>query len=117
MSDVCSSDLAIGWLYLIPQLKGAGFTLNLATGLDNQLGGLVVALVVLASVVTGGMRSVTFVQPFQYWLKLTALLVPAVFLLLVWFGDGATSPADPMFDLRGQSGCADPRSRRGAHHT
>ena len=87
--------MAIGWLYLIPQLKGAGFTLNLATGLDNRLGGLVVALVVLVNVVTGGMRSVTFVQAFQYWLKLTALLVPAVFLLLVWFGDGATSPARP----------------------
>ena len=30
--------VAIGWLYLIPQLKGAGFTLDLATGLDNRLG-------------------------------------------------------------------------------
>ena len=106
--------VAIGWLYLIPQLKGAGFTLNLATGLDNRLGGLVVAVVVLVNVVTGGMRSVTFVQAFQYWLKLTALLVPAVFLLLVWFGDGATSPADPMFDLPGQSGWADPLSGLGA---
>ncbi len=107
--------VAIGWLYLIPQLKGAGFTLNLATGLDNRLGGLVVAVVVLVNVVTGGMRSVTFVQAFQYWLKLTALLVPAVFLLLVWFGDGATSPADAMFDLPGQSGWADPLSGLGPH--
>ncbi|MEO6512756.1 MAG: cation acetate symporter, partial [Nocardioides sp.] len=41
--------VAIGWLYLIPQLKGAGFTLQLATGLDNRLGGLVVALVVLVN--------------------------------------------------------------------
>jgi cation/acetate symporter len=107
--------VGIGWLYLIPQLKGAGFTLNLATGLDNRLGGLVVATVVLTSVVTGGMRSVTFVQAFQYWLKLTALLVPAVFLLLVWFGDGATSPADAMFDLPGQAGWADPMSGLGGH--
>ena len=105
--------VAIGWLYLIPQFKGAGFTLDLATGLDTRLGGLVVALVVLVNVVTGGMRSVTFVQAFQYWLKLTALLVPAVFLLLVWLGDGATSPADPMFDLPGQSGWADPLSGLG----
>ena len=36
--------VAIALLYLIPQIKGAGFTLNLATGLDNRLGGLVVAL-------------------------------------------------------------------------
>ena len=37
------------------------------------------------------MRSITFVQAFQYWLKLTALLVPVMFLLAVWVGDGATS--------------------------
>ncbi len=107
--------VAIGWLYLIPQLKGAGFTFHLATGLDNRLGGLVVALVVLVNVVTGGMRSVTFVQAFQYWLKLTALLVPAVFLLMTWVGDGATSPASSAFDLPGQSGWADPLSGLGAH--
>jgi Na+(H+)/acetate symporter ActP len=35
------------------------------------------------------MRSITFVQAFQYWLKLTALLVPALFLVLAWQGDGA----------------------------
>lgn len=35
------------------------------------------------------MRSITFVQAFQYWLKLTALLVPAFFLLAAWAGDGA----------------------------
>jgi Na+(H+)/acetate symporter ActP len=36
------------------------------------------------------MRSITFVQAFQYWLKLTALLVPACVLLVVWAGDSAT---------------------------
>src|SRR4051794_27401063 len=35
------------------------------------------------------MRSITFVQAFQYWLKLTALLVPALLLVSVWLGDGA----------------------------
>ncbi len=107
--------VAIGWLYLIPQFQGAGFTLNLATGLDPRLGGLVVALVVVVNVMTGGMRSVTFVQAFQYWLKLTALLVPAVFLLMVWFGDGAPSPADPAYDLAGQTGWADPLAGLGEH--
>ena len=42
------------------------------------------AVVVLANVTSGGMRSITFVQAFQYWLKLTALLVPAFVLLVVW---------------------------------
>ena len=43
----------------------------------------------LVNVFFGGMRSITFVQAFQYWLKLTALLVPVMFLLAVWDGDGA----------------------------
>ena len=53
-----------------------------------------VAVVVLVNVLSGGMRSITFVQAFQYWLKLTALLVPAVVLLGVWVDDGAPNPAD-----------------------
>jgi Na+(H+)/acetate symporter ActP len=106
--------VGIGWLYLIPQFQGAGLTLRLATGLDARLGGLVVAVVVLTSVLSGGMRSVTFVQAFQYWLKLSALLVPVFFLLLVWLGDGAPSPADPSFNTPGAIGdWANPLSGQG----
>ncbi|MFF0750673.1 cation acetate symporter [Streptomyces sp. NPDC004267] len=79
----------IGWLYLLPQLQGAGLTLEILTGAPDWLGGLVVALVVTGTVAAGGMRSITFVQAFQYWLKLTALLVPALFLVAAWYGDGA----------------------------
>src|SRR3546814_16960450 len=39
------------------------------------------------------MRSITFVQAFQYWLKLTALLVPAIVLVGVWLDDGRPGPA------------------------
>src|SRR5690606_27900807 len=86
--------VAVGWLYLLPQFSGAGLTLRAAVGLPTWVGTAVVALVVLAGVAGGGMRSITFVQAFQYWLKLTALLVPAMVLLVVWVGDGATNPAD-----------------------
>ena len=50
-------------------------------------------MVVVFNVAAGGMRSITFVQAFQYWLKLTALAVPVVFLLLAWQADGAPTPA------------------------
>ncbi|WP_283095227.1 sodium:solute symporter family transporter [Nocardioides alcanivorans] len=86
--------VAIGWLYLVPQFQGAGLTLDAAIGAPSWLGAGVVAAVVLVNVLSGGMRSVTFVQAFQYWLKLTTLLVPAVFLLTVWVDDGARSPVD-----------------------
>ncbi len=84
--------IGIGWLYLLPQLQGAGLTLQTATGAPRWLGGVVVSVVVAASVAAGGMRSITFVQAFQYWLKLTALLVPLVFLALAWRGAGAPAP-------------------------
>ncbi|MFE9254837.1 cation acetate symporter [Streptomyces sp. NPDC006879] len=81
--------VGVGWLYLLPQLQGAGLTLEVLTGAPRWVGGLVVALVVTATVAAGGMRSITFVQAFQYWLKLTALLVPAFFLIAAWCADGA----------------------------
>ncbi|MDF3299534.1 sodium/solute symporter [Streptomyces tropicalis] len=81
--------VGVGWLYLLPQLQGAGLTLTVLTGAPGTLGAVVVAVVVVATVAAGGMRSITFVQAFQYWLKLTALLVPALFLVLAWQGDGA----------------------------
>ncbi|WP_369198546.1 sodium/solute symporter [Streptomyces djakartensis] len=81
--------VGVGWLYLLPQLQGAGLTLTVLTGAPDWLGGVTVAVVVTATVAAGGMRSITFVQAFQYWLKLTALLVPALFLVLAWQGDGA----------------------------
>ena len=87
--------VAVGWLYLFPQLQGAGITLSAIVGAPTWVGPVLVTLVVLANVTSGGMRSVTFVQAFQYWLKLTALLIPACVLLVVWLGDGTPSPNAP----------------------
>ncbi len=70
--------LVIGWLYIVPQLHGAGLTLMVVAGLPHWVGGVTVAVLVAATVAAGGMRAVTYVQAFQYWLKLTALLVPVV---------------------------------------
>jgi cation/acetate symporter len=84
--------VAIGWLYLLPQFQGAGLTLRSAVGAPVWVGPVIVGLVVLFNVTSGGMRSITFVQAFQYWLKLTALLVPLLVLLAHWVGDG-TPPA------------------------
>ncbi|MFG3350465.1 cation acetate symporter [Streptomyces sp. NPDC048001] len=81
--------VGIGWLYLLPQLQGAGLTLAILTGAPDWLGSVVVAVVVTGAVAAGGMRSITFVQAFQYGLKLTALLVPALFLAAAWAADDA----------------------------
>jgi cation/acetate symporter len=74
----------IGWLYLVPQLHGAGLTVATVADSPAWLGAVVVGIVVTANVAAGGMRSITFVQAFQYWAKLTAIALPAMFLLVVW---------------------------------
>jgi Na+(H+)/acetate symporter ActP len=92
--------VVIALLYLVPQLHGAGLALRATTGAPVQVGAVLVAVVVTLNVAGGGMRSATYVQAFQYWLKLTALAVPALFLLLAWQSDGSpafTGPAGPVF--------------------
>ena len=73
--------VAICILYLVPQYQGAGLTLNALLGVPVWIGPLAVSSIVIINVVGGGMRSITFVQAFQYWLKLTAIAVPALAIL------------------------------------
>ncbi len=90
--------ILIGWLYLVPQMRGAGLTLQIVAGAPYYVGVLMVGLVVTMNVAFGGMRAITFVQAFQYWLKLTALLVPIVLLLLHWQADQRPALAPPSGD-------------------
>ncbi|MDJ0314281.1 cation acetate symporter [Arthrobacter sp. H35-D1] len=85
----------VGWFYIVPQLHGAALTIRTTTGLPSWVGAGAVVVVVCFTVVTGGMRSITFVQAFQYWLKLTALAVPAIFILLMLSGTTGSGPAIP----------------------
>ncbi|MBP3044065.1 cation acetate symporter [Arthrobacter jiangjiafuii] len=92
--------IAVGWLYIVPQLHGAALTIRITTGLPGWVGSVAVAVIVCLSVVTGGMRSITFVQAFQYWLKLAAIAVPVLFVLfrlssegLPWTNGGAAFEA------------------------
>ena len=84
----------IGWLYIVPQLQGAALAVRITTGLPGWAGSAAVVAVVVLAVMLGGMRSITFVQAFQFWLKLAAIAVPAVFLALVVAGQGAPSLAE-----------------------
>lgn len=74
-------------VYLVPQYQGAGLALKTLLGMPVWIGPLVVGGIVIANVVAGGMRSITFVQAFQYWLKLTAIAIPALALLGLFFTD------------------------------
>ena len=94
--------IVIGSLYLLPQLQGAGLTLNTVTGLPYWVGVVGSAVVVVVTVLIGGMRSITFVQAFQYWLKFAALVLPAIIALIFFLSDDKTldRPAPPLFPER-----------------
>lgn len=79
--------IAICIFYLIPQFQGAGLALNILLGLPVWAGAAIVGAIVIVNVVGGGMRSITFVQAFQYWLKLTAVAVPALALGVLFAND------------------------------
>ncbi|HEX7536831.1 MAG TPA: cation acetate symporter [Dermatophilaceae bacterium] len=100
--------LAIGWLYLLPQFKGAGLVLHAVSGAPLWVGSLVVAVIVLINVVGGGMRSITLAQAVQYWIKVTAISIPAFILVTWWLRHG--QPVPPVTALRPDPGWALPLS-------
>ncbi len=77
--------LVIAGFYLVPQLKGAGLALNVVVGSPYWVGVVVVAAIVAINVAIGGMRGITYVQAFQFWIKVFAIAVPAI-VLLIHFG-------------------------------
>lgn len=74
--------LFIGFFYTMPQMKGAGTTLAyIFPGLPYWAGVVLVGAVITLNVALGGMKGITLVQAFQYWLKMFAISVP-IFVLM-----------------------------------
>jgi len=79
--------LAISFFYLMPQMKGAGITLAQLVGSPYWVGVVTVGVVITANVILGGMKGVTLVQAFHYWVKQFAITVP-IFVLFAVTGAG-----------------------------
>src|SRR3954462_3672440 len=78
--------LFIGFFYTMPQMKGAGVALAyIFKGLPYWAGVVLVGVVITFNVALGGMKGITLVQAFQYWLKMFAISVP-IFILMSVFG-------------------------------
>lgn len=77
--------LSISFFYMMPQMKGAGITLAQLLGSPYWVGVVVVGTVITLNVILGGMKGITFVQAFQYWVKMFAICVP-MFVLMAVFG-------------------------------
>jgi Na+(H+)/acetate symporter ActP len=74
--------LVIAGFYMIPQLKGAGIAMQEVTGAPYWVGIVVVGTVVVLNVGLGGMRGITYVQAYQFWVKTAAISIPAILLLI-----------------------------------
>ncbi len=87
--------LIIGWLYLLPQMKGAGITVRAITGAPYWVGVVLVGLVVALNLTAGGMRGITYVQAFQYVIMVLAMAIPAIILFVAWMADDTRSLTQP----------------------
>ena len=78
--------LFIGFFYTMPQMKGAGVTMNAILGWPYWVGIVIVGGIITYNVAIGGMKGITFVQAFQYWAKMFAISAPVFVLLSVYGG-------------------------------
>jgi len=85
--------LVIAGLYLVPQFTAAGQVLTLVSGTPYWVGIVVAGAAVSITLALGGMRAATYVQAFQFVLKLVLFIVPAVWLLITV---GADTRADAL---------------------
>ncbi|MEZ0326610.1 MAG: cation acetate symporter [Fimbriimonas sp.] len=86
--------LCIGFFYTMPQMKGAGVTMMSILNWPYWVGILIVGSVITFNVAMGGMKGITIVQAFQYWVKVFAIAAPLFILLNVFGGYGSAVGAN-----------------------
>jgi cation/acetate symporter len=74
--------LVIAGMYLVPQFTAAGQVLTLVSGTPHWVGIVVAGAAVSITLALGGMRAATYVQAFQFVLKLLLFIVPAIWLVV-----------------------------------
>ncbi|GIW10701.1 MAG: cation acetate symporter [Dehalococcoidia bacterium] len=94
--------LVVGLFYMLPQMKGAGLVFHTLTGAPYWLGVVVVGSVITLNVALGGMKGITYVQSFQFWVKFLALALLGLGAMAVtgWYGthfQQASRPGVPRF--------------------
>ena len=88
--------LVIATLYLVPQFKAAGQVLAVVAGTPYWVGVVVAGAAVSVTLALGGMRAATYVQAFQFGLKLVLFVVPAVWLVLTVGADTRAAALAPV---------------------
>jgi len=89
--------LFIGFFYTMPQMKGAGVTMASILNWPYWAGIAIVGTVITFNVAIGGMKGITLVQAFQYWVKVFAISVPLFIFFTVTNYTGVSPAATNAF--------------------
>lgn len=88
--------LVIATLYVVPQFKAAGMVLTAVSGTPYWVGVVVAGVAVSITLALGGMRAATYVQAFQFGLKMLLFVAPAIWLLLQVGADTRREAVSPV---------------------
>ncbi|MHA6803515.1 sodium/solute symporter [Salinifilum ghardaiensis] len=88
--------LVIATLYVVAQFRTAGLVLGLIAGTPYWVGVVLAAATVSLTVALGGMRAATYVQAFQFALKLVLFAGCAAVLLVLVGGQTREEMGDPV---------------------
>lgn len=88
--------LVIGGLYLVPQFRTAGLVLGSVSSMPYWVGVVLTGTVIATTLALGGMRAATYVQAFQFCLKMVLFIVPAIWLLVQVGGDVRHEAVNPV---------------------
>ena len=71
---------------MVAQVAGVGIIMGRLFGVPFELGIAIGMVVIIATTVIGGMKSITWTQVAQYIVLITAYLLPVSLLAMQWFG-------------------------------
>lgn len=78
--------IVISFTYMVGQVAGVGIIMGRLFEIPFELGIAIGMVVIIATTVLGGMKSITWTQVAQYIVLITAYLLPVSILAAQWFG-------------------------------
>lgn len=78
--------IIISFTYMVGQVAGVGIIMGRLFGVPFEIGIAIGMIVIIATTVLGGMKSITWTQVAQYIVLITAYLLPVSLLAMQWFG-------------------------------
>jgi len=78
--------IIISFTYMVGQVAGVGIIMGRLFGVPFEVGIAIGMIIIIATTVLGGMKSITWTQVAQYIVLIIAYLLPVSILAVQWFG-------------------------------